>query len=85
MTTYAGVMSDARRRTADTTPEPRAKALARPASDAWRLEVARWNEDDRFAWRERAAIMLGDAALSVDDAEHAAYLDVSKRRTGAGG
>ena len=74
-------MSDPRRRTEETTPEPRAKALARPRSDGWRVDLAGWSDDDRFGWLERVAIMLSDAELSEEEAEYAAYLDGPKRRT----
>jgi hypothetical protein len=78
---YDEAMSDARRRVEETAAEPRAKAIARPASEAWRVHLGLWSADDRFAWAERAAIMIADAGLSVEDAEYAAFLDVQAHRT----
>jgi hypothetical protein len=76
-------MSDARRRLEEAAPEPRAKTISRPASEAWRIKLALWSSDDRFAWVERTAIMIAEAGLPVEEAEHAAFLDVSKYRLGA--
>jgi hypothetical protein len=39
----------------------------------WWHEVARWQEDRRERWAERAAIMEVDGALSRDEAEMQAY------------
>jgi hypothetical protein len=75
--------SDGRQRSPDSAPEPaaaRPKTLTRPGSDAWRLELAAWSEDERFAWTERVAIMLADGRTSVEEAEIAAYLDGRKHR-----
>lgn len=49
--------------------------------EPWRLELERWNEEDRYAWEERVAIMLADAGLSLEQAEKNAFLDVSLYRT----
>jgi hypothetical protein len=49
--------------------------------EPWRLELERWNEEDRYAWEERVAIMLADAGLSLEQAEKDAFLDVSLYRT----
>ena len=51
------------------------------AREPWREELSRWDEDARFEWEERVAIMLADAGLSLDQAERAAFLDVSLCRT----
>jgi len=61
-------------------------AKARPETptsspEPWRLELERWNEEDRYAWEERVAIMLADAGLSLEQAEKNAFLDVSLYRT----
>ena len=60
-------------------------AKARPETPAsspepWRLELERWNEEDRYAWEERVAIMLADAGLSLEQAEKNAFVDVSLYR-----
>ena len=49
--------------------------------ETWRLELETWDEEDRFAWEERVAIMLADAGLSLEQAERAAFLDVSLCRS----
>jgi hypothetical protein len=77
-------MSDARRRTAEPTSEPKAKVLVRPTSDAWRVEMSTWSDADRFAWLERVAIMLADDRANheqVQEAEQAAFADVAKHLT----
>ncbi len=45
--------------------------------ETWRAELEQGSEKDRFAWEERVAIMLADAGLSLEQAEKAAFLDVS--------
>lgn len=49
--------------------------------ETWRLELETWDEEDRFAWEERVAFMLADAGLSLEQADRAAFLDVSLYRT----
>ena len=60
-------------------------AKARPETpksspEPWRIELAGWNEEDRFAWEERVAIMLADAGLPLEQAKLAAYTDGSLYR-----
>ncbi len=77
---YASLVSDPRRKPVEQAPEPRAKVLGRPVRESWRVELALWSADDRFAWAERAAILIADAGLPPEDAEHAAFHDVAKYR-----
>jgi hypothetical protein len=49
--------------------------------EPWRHELETWDEEDRFAWEERAAIMQFDGGLSLEAAEKAAFEDVSKLRS----
>ena len=42
--------------------------------------AARWSEDWRVHWEERAAIMEYDAGMSRDDAERAAFIEVRQQR-----
>jgi hypothetical protein len=76
-----GLMSEPRRRPEEQlVDEPRAKPLARPASQAWRLKLALWSAEERFAWAERAAIMIEQGGVPEAEAEHAAFEDVAKYR-----
>lgn len=58
----------------------RMEAVSSCPPETWRLELAMWNEEDRFAWEERVAIMLAAAGLSLEQAEKAAFEDVSLYR-----
>ncbi len=49
---------------------------------AWRLELETLDEEARYAWEERVAIMLEGAGLSLEQAEKAAFLEVCLYRTG---
>jgi hypothetical protein len=73
-------MSEPSRRFGPTAPEARAKTLSRDPSAAWRVELATWGDDDWFAWTERVAIMVVQGGLEPEQAEHAAFLDVSRHR-----
>lgn len=65
--------------------KPPAKAkppvVATSSPETCRLALERWSAEDRFAWEERVAIMLEGAGLSLEQAEKAAFLDVSLYRT----
>lgn len=62
-------------------PPTKVRMVPTSSPEPWRLELERWNEEDRYAWEERVAIMLADAGLSLEQAERAAFLDVSLYRT----
>lgn len=63
--------------------KPPAKARPAPTSspEPWRLELETWSEEDRYAWEERVAIMTVVGGIPDEEAERAAFLDVSLYRT----
>ena len=52
------------------------KPPARP--EAWRVELEKLDEDTRFLWEERVAILLAGrpTELSLAQAEKSAYFDI---------
>lgn len=72
-------MSQTLRRLAASKPSTKPKLVASTVSpEAWRLELEKLDEDTRFLWEERVAILLAgrSTGLSLEQAEKSAYFDI---------